>query len=329
MSRRKPTSIYRKILASAWYLTWQRKYLWVFGIFAAIISTGGVFEVAFRDLNRIKSGGSLLEQILTGSFTGYQGFAQYIELLQTQNQLRISLTITLFSLLFIILVITTVLSQSALISGLIAKKSKNVREIIIAAWPHFWRILILDVVIKLTSILLLFITTLPLALLLSRGNLFDGILYFVLFLILFPAIIVVNILGTLSLIEIVKRKITVINALHNSWNIFLRHWLAAFELGLILFFIMMAGMIITSASVVFISIPYAALTALAILTATPIIFTLVNIMGGLAIILVIVIAIGAMVTFQHAVWVKFHERAVHRVLGKKTIAKIERFWHHF
>jgi len=40
---------YRNILKQAWQLTWRNKYLWWFGIFAALLGNGGEFEILFNN----------------------------------------------------------------------------------------------------------------------------------------------------------------------------------------------------------------------------------------------------------------------------------------
>ena len=41
---------YRTILKQAWSLTWRHKYLWWFGIFAALLGNGGEFEILFNNV---------------------------------------------------------------------------------------------------------------------------------------------------------------------------------------------------------------------------------------------------------------------------------------
>jgi hypothetical protein len=36
---------YRPILKKAWHIAWRFKYLWFFGLFAALLGTGGMYNV--------------------------------------------------------------------------------------------------------------------------------------------------------------------------------------------------------------------------------------------------------------------------------------------
>jgi hypothetical protein len=38
-------SLYRSILKRAWEISWKFKYLWFFGLFAALLGNGGEFEI--------------------------------------------------------------------------------------------------------------------------------------------------------------------------------------------------------------------------------------------------------------------------------------------
>ncbi len=82
MPTKKSTSIYRTLLREAFTHTWQRKSLWIFGIFAGLISTGGVIEVALSGIKQVTTGGAFLQQLLDQTFVGYAHASQIILLFQ-------------------------------------------------------------------------------------------------------------------------------------------------------------------------------------------------------------------------------------------------------
>jgi len=63
MPAKKSTTLYRPFLREAFAITWKRKSLWIFGIFAALISTGGVVDVVWRSLEKVGKTESLLENL--------------------------------------------------------------------------------------------------------------------------------------------------------------------------------------------------------------------------------------------------------------------------
>ena len=48
--------LYRDVLSQAWKNTWQNKYLWFFGLFAALLGGWGDLEIVFRGLNGSEQG---------------------------------------------------------------------------------------------------------------------------------------------------------------------------------------------------------------------------------------------------------------------------------
>jgi hypothetical protein len=43
-------TLYRSIFRQAWAITWQYKYLWFFGFFAALLGNGGEYEILSKGL---------------------------------------------------------------------------------------------------------------------------------------------------------------------------------------------------------------------------------------------------------------------------------------
>ncbi|MDG1949564.1 MAG: hypothetical protein P8J32_01925, partial [bacterium] len=79
MRKRKSTSLYRNFLSDAWRLTWERKSLWIFGIFAGVISTGGVVDIALRSVKRVEGTNTLLQDLLESGFIGYGLVGSYFQ----------------------------------------------------------------------------------------------------------------------------------------------------------------------------------------------------------------------------------------------------------
>ena len=62
-------SIYRAVLRNAIKLTWQFKYLWFFGIFAALVSSVGEFNLALENFPRVSDNAGFLEILKYAWFT--------------------------------------------------------------------------------------------------------------------------------------------------------------------------------------------------------------------------------------------------------------------
>ena len=322
---RKPTPIYRTLLREAFALSWERKSLWVFGLFAGLVSTGGLFDAAYRSFRRIEQGRDLLTTIVSGSVPGYDTFGSYVTQLVMLDRSRVTATVTVAGLILIFLVITAVLAQGALIAGLLGSAEKAPHHHLNEGRPFFWRILVIDAAAKITQLLLIFATTLPLVLFLTRGGLSDGILYTAVFLVFFPATVIVSLLLALATINVVREDAHPVDAIHEAIRLFASHWLVALELGIAVFLAVAAAAFAGLCGVILLSIPYAVLVGLALYVGSPFLFGLFTIIAGISMAALLFTLAGWAVTFQHAVWLAFSNRAG---AGRKPklLAKVERLW---
>lgn len=326
MPNKKPASFYRKLLRDAWHITWQRKRLWVFGMFAAAASTGGVIEVAFRSFRKIEQGRDMWESLLDGSLVGFDLVGQYIRQLQFLDTGRVIVIVTVLTITTLAMMVLISWSRGALIVGASTDREETFHQLIKKSRSYFWNVLVLNILTKLTTILLIVLTTLPLVLFITRGELGDALIYFVTFLVFFPSIIIVQIISVLALVDIVRKKQTVFDAISQAVILFGRHWLVTLELGVVLFLLVFAAGLAVLAGMVLLVIPYTILLILALKTATLVIFILVHILGFSLLATLLLAYLGAATTFQHTAWLLFYERALKRGGAKRTIAKLERLW---
>jgi hypothetical protein len=322
---RKPTPMYRTLLREAFSLAWERKSLWVFGLFAGLVSTGGLFDAAYRSFRRIEQGSDLLMTVVRGSVPGYDTFGSYVQNLLLLDRARVTATITVAALIVLLLAVTAVLSQGALIAGLLGAANKAPHRHLNEGRPFFWRILLLDLAAKAMQLLLIFATTLPLVLFLTRTNVLDGVLYTAVFLVLFPATVIVSLLLALASIDVVKEDAHPVDAIHRALIIFGSHWLVALELGIAVFLVVAAAGFAGLCGIILLSIPYAVLIGLSIYAGSPFLFSLVSVLAGVLLAVFLFTLAGAVITFQHAVWLKMYERAGGG-RRNKLVAKLERLW---
>ncbi|MFC1788145.1 hypothetical protein ACFLZY_02915 [Patescibacteria group bacterium] len=327
MFKKKPKALYRSLLKDAWRLTWQRKQFWVFGLFAAVISSGGVVDVLFRSFKRIETGRNLFENILNGSFIGYEIFGQYVQQLQLLDVGRVSITAALALIIIIGILFAAVVSQGALIIGLSKRQILTLKQAWQKGLSFFWPIFGLNILIKALSIIMIILSTLPLVLFITRATYQDALLFFALFLIFFPLVIIISIVSMIALIDIIKSKSHALDAIHTGLIYFKRHWLVTFELGVILFFITTIAGFLMFLILLLLSLPYTVLLVLTTITASHTLFILINALAFLLTVILILIFIALAATFQHACWLIFYERAVHKTRSLHLKAKLERLLH--
>ncbi len=325
MLRKKSTRLYRVLLKDAWRSTWNRKHLWIFGIFAAIISTGGVVDVAFHGLKRMKSGGTFLEKFMDSSFIGYDLFGSYVSQLNILGQTRITAIAVVAILVVILLIIMSVVSQAALLLGVRSKRKHKPHELKQKGWKYFWDIFFVDFFTKFFTGLLTVLVTLPLFLFYIQTTVYNELLYMVTSVIFFAGIIVINIISILAIIDIIEKKDGASQAIVNAWRLFRKQWVATVEYAVLQFFVVMLAGFVLIALIALLSIPYAIIYSISLLSGSFLVFLIANILFALFIALIILGFSGAVVTFQYHAWYLFYKRAMHKAHGLKNMAKIMRW----
>lgn len=324
MFQKKPTAIFRSLIRDAFWITWQRKSLWVFGIFAAFISTGGVLDVATTGLSRIKSNTDFFAQMFKSSFVGFALFGQYIRQFATIGSFWTTILFLCTILVAIGLILLAVLSQASLIHGIKSPSHLHPRLIRKEASVHILSLFTIDLITKIGSALLITISTLPVWWFYAQSSSLSLFVVFIQLLIFFPAILILNILALLSIIHIIETGVSVSQAIHVAWNIFKKHWLASFEFAVILFFLIsLSGLLLLGIGII-LSVPFAILYSTTLLSGSLALFFIANIIFGLFALLIVLFFGGSVVTFQYAAWYLFYKQTGLEIHIKNSLSKILR-----
>lgn len=306
--------VYRPILRDAWKATWQHKSLWIFGIFAGLISTGGVVDVVFSGLQKATSTSSLLTQLLDRTFIGYAYASEFILYISRVNPTQVVAFITVGTIVSIGLIVCGVISQAALIHGS-GHTNKHPHEIRKHVIPHFWDVFFVDVTTKI----IFFILTALLTLAFFSSTLFWLHLY-----IFIPTVVILYILSILALCDVVESKSHALNAFETALKIFKTQWLATIEFGFLLFFILLIAIFVFLAALILLSIPFSLINTIVLIIGSPILFFIVNTLSALFVLALVLSFGGALVTFQYSSWRFFYKRAVHKSYGTKLFSKLWR-----
>lgn len=311
---KKSATIYRSILADAWNVTWQRKSLWIFGIFAGLISTGGVVDVAFSGLQKATTVGPILTQLLDRTFIGYAYASEFILYISRVNPAQVAFFITTGVLVFVGLVVCGVISQAALIHAA-GHAKKHPHEIRKHAVPHFWNMLLVDIITK--AVFFIFTALLTLAF-------FSSTLLWLHLFIFIPAIVILHIISMLALTDVIETKSHAVSSFETALRIFKTQWLATIEFGFLLFFILLVAIFGFLAILILLSIPFGFINTIVLIIGSPILFFLFNTLVGFIVLAIVLAFGGALVTFQYSSWRFFYKRAVHKSYGAKMFSKLWR-----
>ncbi|NQV90093.1 hypothetical protein HQ487_01650 [Candidatus Uhrbacteria bacterium] len=327
MSRKKSTTLYRPFLRDACRLTWQRKSLWIFGIFAALISTGGVVDMVWQSLQKVQRAESLLHSLMNHSFIGYDIAASYMAQLNTLGSQRTSLIVIAATLAGVALLVISILSQGALILGIRSKKPEDPYILRNNAASRFWPLFLVGTLNKILTGIFMLLMTLPLLLISVSSAPAYGALFFVLLVIFIAASIILNIIYIFTLIDIMESDVPVLQAIHTSIRLFLKQWIAAFEYGALLFLLVIGGTCLFVLFLALLLVPYSILFSVIILSGSSALFLTFNILSIFVLIAFVLMFGGACVTFQYSAWYNFYTHGLHKTHGKKVFSKLIRLIH--
>lgn len=323
MRRNKSTTIYRSLLREAFSVTWHRKSLWIFGIFAGLISTGGVVDVTISGMRRATETGSFLTNMLDRTFIGYAYASEFIRYLIPISSSQVTPLITVGTIICVVLIAFGVISQAALIHAA-GNPHKHPHEIRRHVLKHFWNILIIDLTTKIFYLVLTTLLILPVFLFIQDNGNFASTILFFHFLIFIPAVIILHIISLLALVDVVETNSNALNAIYSALHVFRKQWLATLEFGFLLFLILVIAVFGLLATMVLLSIPFGYFNSLVLLVGSPLLFFVMNIITGLLMIAIILAFGGALVTFQYSAWRFFYKRATHKTHGIKLFSKLWR-----
>ncbi len=279
----KPTTIYRKLLKDALSITWERKTLWVFGIFAALVSTGGVLDSALRSMRRVKSGGNLLDNLLDSSFILYELFGQYVSQLQVIGESKVTFMVVVLTVFCVGLFAAAIIAQGSLVHGIKSPTHKHPKLVRTHSLPHFWDIFVVDVLTKVLTTVLVIITTLPVFWYFVQTSTYSTWVVFIQLIIFIPVIIFINIISVLSIIHIVETNKNAYEGIQKALSIFKKQWVSAIEFSVILFLLVILASLVAVVALLLLSIPLGLLYSTSLFSSSAQVFFAVNTVIGLLI----------------------------------------------
>lgn len=319
---------YRSLLKQAWVITWQNKYLWFLGLFAALVTGGGAWEYqmlsqnlnqglingSYYQLNNVLALSDLVKNFLLGIVNLFQ--YDFLTILNVFSALLITTIILCF---FIWL---AVVSQAGLIYDIkkilnIKKKEPklSLRESLTAGQNHFWSVLGLNLTIKVITAFIFFIISLPLLFMVIKDTAVLAIIYTILFVVFVPVFMGSSLMLNYIIAYRVLDNYSFVVSLEKGVNLFKKNWLISLEMGVILFII---NFIASGLILIVLSLFLLPLLLLGLILNLTWLTTLIVFFA-----LIIVIIFGSALTaFQIATWTGLFLR----LKDKGGIAKLERLF---
>src|SRR3989339_64372 len=175
---------YTNILKQSWDITWKNKYLWFFGLFAALLGNGGDLDIIVRGFDHDNKffmfGWQQFSQ--TGIFN--KNIFANIALLSVKEPLTLFLslgTLLIFTFMVGFLIWMIISSQIAIVSNsvrIITGKKHSIKK----GEENFWKVFILNMLLKLS---IFFIFSFILFALFIKEAMLQSVIYVVLFILVF------------------------------------------------------------------------------------------------------------------------------------------------
>ena len=322
-------TFYRPILKKAWQITKHYKFLWFFGLFAALLGNGGEFEIFYNNIARLKdqpeSMSAIRDLYSTGRFE--EIFRQASQFFSSGSALSIVYTIFII-LLFILLVWLIIISHSAIIFN-VQKNQKGERSNFAESFQigrHFFKpVFLVNLYSRLIIYLLFLVLCVPFLYFYLQNAAAGHLLSYMIlsFIIFVPIGIIVSFIAKYATAFVVIKGLPVGQAIREGWRLFIGNWLISLEMVVVLFLINLLAGVGFFIGFVLIALPFL-LLALVFYTAASVTGLYVILIPAGIIFFVALFVVGSMISvFQFSAWIL----TFMKLTEGKVFSKLIRIFH--
>jgi hypothetical protein len=298
---------YLDLLGKSFRVTWSHKEIWIFGLFAAIASTGSIFTRVVQTIRRIEPSDELSAGLIRQAVEGLPWVLQYTRNLIQLDTTRIILTVAAILLILVLLTLIVLGSQQLLITALhrAEKRKKQLsfkklfREL---NHPHLWQLFVINALSWIAINIILIAASFPLSALLSEAVGYNALVYAAFYLALIPLAFLINGLAMFSMINVIRRGEGLHEAFGHSYQLLKDHWLAALEVGILLYLINLIAPIAIFLAAILFAVFSSIIGFASLSTGTVILMTILSVITLIIITFFLLATTGFIVTFNYSVW---------------------------
>jgi len=315
----KERNLYRDIFRGAWEITWRRRELWALGFLASLLMmNGGACEFIIRAVYKISSGDPYV-----GGAALAQSFMGALFTSDPATQLSVFLSLIIFLAVFALVALIAVSAGGALLSaaaGRTMKKRSSVRNAFGAGAGRVGSLLVTQLVGR-TVIFVAFVLA-ALGVYSSIDGAFGYATAIILFDIFSLVALAVSFLMMMTNAGIMIGGKRWVNAAHDSFGFFKRHWLISIEMiGFIFLLDLFVGALILAALAIVIA-PFTLILIALAAVHVPVAITIISVIFGLLGILIVLVGGSMLAVFENAAWALLYTRLAER----GAVSKLERLW---
>lgn len=322
------TGYYRSILKQAWSLTWTNKWLWVFGLFAAFLGSGGEVNLLIKNVSLVQESGAFVTDVKM--FLTTEGisawFSTLSEIVHNLNAISAALLVVVF-LLMIALLVVSFMAQSGLVSStfrLAKEESANMHEGWKRGKKKFVPVFLANLVGKIVIYAFVVIFSIPFFILFIKTDslVWEWVLLLILFLAFIPLALIISFLVRYAIIYIVVKNSDVRSAINESVALFKKNWIVSIETALILFLVRLAYIVVFALVILFFALPFVLLGFVAVYFEIQALYMTAWALAIIVLGFVAAVLGAAFSTYYSAVWVVLFTRITEGLVLPKIIRLI-------
>lgn len=297
--------LYREVLRQAWHLSWRHKIIWVFGLFAAFLGTGGAIEVLAQHFNLVFN-----LQPPWGFLSGGQwSWAWRFDLVAGLWSVALGLLLLGLAVFFIFVIINSFSTLILAADKIRTNKKFDLSKVWHKVREKFWPVLGLVVFFKVIILLFSALSLAPLWLvLINQASAWLLLFYPLIFLISILIVFISSFLMIYSAAFVLLEDYSWSEAVMGSWQIFIRHWLVNVEMAVIIFLInLLVGLLLVLAGLI-IGLPVLLLFLASVVIQLPPLGTVAVVVGLLLATLLILWVASVLGAFQVSAWILLFRR---------------------
>lgn len=310
--------MYKDILRKAWQITWKHKYLWLFGLFATILSSAGAsaWDLFFTNTTRVFDQPEYLQNLKILYSSGTLGLVFDNVSTNLSQFWTLSADVYILIALMLGLVAVAIIAQGALIHASASHedgKDAGIQESVFVARKSFWKLTGLQALFQLAIYGSLAVIGAPLlSLFLIKGIELPGMIFsFISYIVLLPLSIILYFILLYASIFTVINKSAIWKSSMDAWHLFKSNWIVSLEFALLLFVI---NIVIGFFFVLILAVP----AVIIIQSQTTI--TVFSIWSLILMLIIFLLVSGILTTFQFSATVLFVKRIAknqnHGILGR-------------
>ncbi len=230
------TPLYRQAITHGWNLAIKDKWLWIFGLFAALLGQFGIVDFLTKTSLAVNDANNYLTDVGVFNF-GTESLVQTAKVALDTRFLILWLLVLLF-VLGIGLLFAAIVSQGAIVNAnsqfLKSKKNPDLGKAWHEGVRHFWKLFAINFFKKALIVVLAIVVSASAYMAIQNPAISTNSLFLLTFLLASVVGLVASFLAVYAAGYVVVEDYPFLQSLEAAWKLFTSHWLVSLEVGLII-----------------------------------------------------------------------------------------------